>query len=82
MINQSFVFPVLAAAAAAAARYQVYDTLQYHTTAPMPLHSLSVLCRTLMLNGLALVDSCTVTEVGPAAADEVLAIGWISADAL
>ena len=42
-----FVFPVLAAAAAAAAAaagmYQIHDTLQYHTTALMPLHSLSVL---------------------------------------
>ena len=26
---------------------EVHDTLQYHTTALMPLHSLSVLCRTL-----------------------------------
>ena len=29
---------------------EVHETLQYHTTALMPLHSLSVLCRTLMLN--------------------------------
>ena len=36
---------------------EVHDTLQYHNTALMPLHSLSVLCRTLMLNGLALVHS-------------------------
>ena len=56
MINQSFVFPVLAAAAAPA-RYQVHDTHQYHTTVLMPLHSLDVLCRTPMLNGLALVCS-------------------------
>ena len=36
---------------------EVYDTLQHHTTALMSLQSLSVLCRTLMLNGLALVHS-------------------------
>ena len=30
---------------------EVHDTLQYHTTALMPLHLLPVLCRTLMLNG-------------------------------
>ena len=36
---------------------EVHDTLQCHSTALMPLHSLSVLCRTLMLNGLALVHS-------------------------
>ena len=56
MINESFVFPVSACRCCCCC-CEVHDTLQYHTTALMPLHSLSVLCRALMLNGLALVHS-------------------------
>ena len=36
---------------------EVHDTLQYHSTSLMSIHSLSVLCQTLMRNGLALVHS-------------------------
>ena len=77
MIDQSFSSPVLAAAAGAA-RYTIGSNI---TLQPSCLSTHSLRCAEHSCSK-ALPSSIPVTEVGPAAADEVLAIGWLSADAL